>query len=699
MVIDFANVAGGGVQPTGTINISQNGSYDVTDYASAAVSVETSAKPEESLSETLTENSTYVFSPTPGSVFSDVTVSVSVPSDQKPEEQLNVTLSANGDYSYSPTPGSVFSDVTVSVSVSGGITPTGTINISSNGTFDVTSYASAAVSVSGGGQNYSYMNGTVDASGLEAIGWDAESIGYLKDNAIHYSYDNDNYIVSASNRELAVVVDASTYSTYKTDPAMEYVPNFDMTEVISYSFLRGSTYVKAFPKLVFGSKFSPSRNSFFRDCKNLIVAPVLDLSNAINVTYMFSGCSSLKYVPTYDMTNIGNLSSSATRSVTRFFQFCSSLVYAPMLTHTDRIERFNNMFEGCTSLKKIPSYDTSSGTQFGQMFKDCSSIETIPFLDTSSGINFDNMFYNCLKLKEIQGIDFTSLQNDPGSIFGGTSYGDPGHYGAKNIVNITINGSINYSMKSFRTLKNLTYESVCSILEAMAATTNTDSKLMEFDCGVEDPNNEIAGLITECESKGWTVAGLRVATSPVYVNYDGYDRVIPYATTSYWGIYTKYVTSDFNESTGQGYFVFDDVVTDIPGSAFVNRSDLIDISLPQTVMKIGNNAFRSCSNLGLNGAFGMQNTIITTIGQGAFRYCPSLTNVILPATLTSIGNYAFEECENLNELTIEATTPPTLGTDAFLGTQIIRIYIPSGTLSAYQAAWPDYSTRFIEMGS
>lgn len=45
-------------------------------------------------------------------------------------------------------------------SISGGITPTGTINITSNGTVDVTQYASASVAVAGGSMDKVTVSGT-----------------------------------------------------------------------------------------------------------------------------------------------------------------------------------------------------------------------------------------------------------------------------------------------------------------------------------------------------------------------------------------------------------------------------------------------------------------------------------------------------------------------------------------------------------
>lgn len=111
------------------------------------------------------------------------------------------------------------------------------------------------------------------------------------------------------------------------------------------------------------------------------------------------------------------------------------------------------------------------------------------------------------------------------------------------------------------------------------------------------------------------------------------------------------------------------LITEIPSSAFQNSCniDMLDLSTCIQLTKIGNNAFSSST----------------------------IRNMILPSSLTSIGSSAMPG--SLDTLTVLATTPPTL--NANFAQRLATIYIPAGTLSAYQSAtnWSKYSAKFVEL--
>ena len=122
-------------------------------------------------------------------------------------------------------------------------------------------------------------------------------------------------------------------------------------------------------------------------------------------------------------------------------------------------------------------------------------------------------------------------------------------------------------------------------------------------------------------------------------------------------------------------------VTSIGFGAFYHCSFLTSITIGNSVTSIGNYAFYKCSSLT---SITIPNSV-TSIGDYAFYGCTSLTSITIPNSVTSIGDYAFSSCSSLNSITIKATTPPTLGTNAF--GQYLAIYIPDNRLSAYKSAW------------
>ena len=116
-----------------------------------------------------------------------------------------------------------------------------------------------------------------------------------------------------------------------------------------------------------------------------------------------------------------------------------------------------------------------------------------------------------------------------------------------------------------------------------------------------------------------------------------------------------------------------------------------NITIPDSVITIGNNAFSGCSNL--------TNIIIpdsvTSIGEYAFSGCRSLTSVTIPDSVTSIGGEAFSGCISLASVHItdltawmnikfenNSSNPLCYGADLYLnGSSVTDLVIPNGMTS------------------
>ncbi len=87
---------------------------------------------------------------------------------------------------------------------------------------------------------------------------------------------------------------------------------------------------------------------------------------------------------------------------------------------------------------------------------------------------------------------------------------------------------------------------------------------------------------------------------------------------------------------------------------------------------------------------------ITEIGQNAFNVCP-LTSATIGTGVTTIGELAFYDYGTITGVTIKATTPPTLGSNALdseggIGNDY-PIYVPEASVNAYKTAWSAYASR------
>ena len=89
-------------------------------------------------------------------------------------------------------------------------------------------------------------------------------------------------------------------------------------------------------------------------------------------------------------------------------------------------------------------------------------------------------------------------------------------------------------------------------------------------------------------------------------------------------------------------------VTSIGDDAFDLCSNLISVSIPNSITSIGAWAFNSCTGLT---NIAIPNSV-TTIGSGAFNSCVGLTDVTIPDSVTYIGYAAFAHCSGLTKVIV-----------------------------------------------
>ena len=206
-----------------------------------------------------------------------------------------------------------------------GITPTGELAITSNGTYNVTDYASANVNVPEKqlGTKTITTNGTYNAS-------DDNLDGYSEVEVETSGVDiNDYYLTSGS-----------------------------------YSEIR--KYIKKIPLI--DTSAVTNMYSMFSGCVELRAIPQLNTSAVTNMSSMFHNCGYLKTIPQLDTSSVTNMNN--------MFYFCPSLITIPQLD-TSNVTDTSVMFYNCQSLTTIPQLDLSKVTNVRSMFVWCYALTTL----------------------------------------------------------------------------------------------------------------------------------------------------------------------------------------------------------------------------------------------------------------------------------------------------------------------------------
>jgi len=122
--------------------------------------------------------------------------------------------------------------------------------------------------------------------------------------------------------------------------------------------------------------------------ENLLEVISTNIVEPISSTYrMFDGCTSITRVPLFD--------TSAAVDMGAMFSTCTNLEEVPNYV-TSSCENFAAMLQTCRSLRNFPEFDTRNGKNFEGMFTECVSIVgNIPDYDLSSAENLNSMFWVC----------------------------------------------------------------------------------------------------------------------------------------------------------------------------------------------------------------------------------------------------------------------------------------------------------------
>lgn len=101
-------------------------------------------------------------------------------------------------------------------------------------------------------------------------------------------------------------------------------------------------------------------------------------------------------------------------------------------------------------------------------------------------------------------------------------------------------------------------------------------------------------------------------------------------------------------------------------------SSLVSILIPSSVISIGNFAFYNCSRL--TSVIIPSNSKLTLIANHTFQFCESLVNFTVPLSVTTIGYQAFSDCKKLTNVILSSVQ--VIGDQAFALTALKSITIP-----------------------
>ena len=390
--------------------------------------------------------------------------------------------------------------------------------------------------------------------------------------------------------------------------------------------------------------------STFNRCTGLISVSLPDSMDTI-APCLFYGCSSLPEIFIPDSVTMIGFSA---------FEGCSRL---GSVSVPDSVERIGEeAFKDCTSLTTVTL--GSGVTEIGQMaFYGCQSLTEIELPDSLDSIGA-NAFCYCKAMSKV------SL---PQNI---TAIGNYVFYGCDELTEAVIAaGTENIGDYAFASCGKLAMVSVpatvtsisgnafdnCSDGLTLAVTVNSDALRYA-------QNHRINYVIAA--AGGETVASGSCGDS---VNWSlDQDGVLTISGSGQMADYSRSAPAPYYER-GQSiqYIVIENGVTGIGKYAFYNLSNLVSVSLPNSLLTIASNAFDSCR---------------------------SLPDITIPSSVTSVSGNSFGYCSKMSSVHVAENHPAYCSEDGVLFNKqkTTLVLFPAGKAKSSSYQVPDSVVRLEE---
>ncbi len=393
------------------------------------------------------------------------------------------------------------------------------------------------------------------------------------------------------------------------------------------------------------------------------------------------------------------------------------------------------VFEKCISLRSV---DVSNVTSIGKYcFSGCVSLRYVVYSGNCPSVGYNSFAY-CDKYKLISSSDCTIVEQDGYSlIFHYTYFTKVGCYKeSSDNFTITIPSEVKISGKEMivTTIDNYAFNDCSNLIGVEIPNSITDLGIYAFNncpkltfikCCAENvpdtdenaikcssytkilvPSVSLSEYRTTSPWNNYNIVGISDENDLYTINeYEGYSLIfnVTNVESAECNVRCNKVSSAKNISivipskviiSGNEY-----TVTSIESYAFDNCQNLKSIEIPNSVISIGECAFRECFRL-MEVMF-EENTKLVSIGGGCFYRCSSLKNLKIPYGVISLpaknikideGEYVgygmFNGCYNLTNIEIPNSVT-SIGDWAFYGcSSLTSIEIPSSVTSIGGYAFP-----------